>query len=181
MKNRRGQITLMLFFFVIAALIAMVIFGLVSWTFGIVDTQLESMDFELGNISWNETYNIGTGQAIKAASTTMPQVMSVLLLFGMILAMMFVGYYSEAKGKLWILLDIAILIVVEMLASLVVSSFYGIINLTPELLDVYSNTLTAGSKFIINLPIIAPIVGVLIMIMTNIVNKVKKKEEPVRF
>jgi hypothetical protein len=180
-KNKRGQITFMLIFFVIASLITMIVLGLSSWTFGIVDEQLRSMDFELGNISWNETYNETLGLGLGAASTTSPQLISIGLLFGMILTMMFVGYYAGAKDKMWILLDIGILIVVEILAGISVSSFYSIMNMTPELLDVYSNTLSAGSKFVINLPIIAPIVGVIIMIMTNIVNKIRRKEEVVRF
>lgn len=181
MKNRRGQLTLMLIFFVIASLATMIVLGLSSWTFGMVDEQFRSMDFELGNISWNETYNQSTGVFLEAATTTAPQMASIGLLFGMIIAMMFVGYYSGTKNKLWILLDIGIIIVVEALASLSVSSFYGIMNISPELLDVYSITLSAGSKFIINLPVIVPIVGVLIMIMTNIVNKMRRKEEVVRF
>lgn len=181
MKNKRGQLTLMLIFFVFASLIVMVWLGLSSWTFGIVDEQFRSIDFELGDISWDETYNQTLGRGLSAASTTAPQLASIGLLFGMIIAMMFVGYYSGTRNKLWILLDIGIIIVAMVLANFAVDSFLGLMNITPELLDVYSITLSAGSKFIINLPVIVPIVGVLIMIMTNIVNKIRKKEEPVRF
>lgn len=181
MKNKRGQLTLMLLFLVVAALIIMIVLGLSTWTFQIVDEQFKSIDFELGNISWNETYNETLGIGIRAASTTVPQLASIGLLFGMIMAMMFVGYYSGTRNKLWILLDIAIIIVAMVLASFAVSSFLALMNLTPELLDVYSITLSAGSKFILNLPVIVPIVGVLIMIMTNIVNKIRRKEEPIRF
>lgn len=181
MKNKRGQLTFMLLFFVVATLLIMLVLGLSSWTFGIVDNELRSIDFELGNISWNETYNETLGRGLSAASTTSPQLASMGLLFGMIIAMMFVGYYSGTRNKLWIILDIAIIIVAMVLASFSVSSFLEFMNITPELLDVYSITLSAGSKFILNLPVIVPIVGVLIMIMTNIVNKIRRKEEPVRF
>lgn len=181
MGNKRGQLTLMLIFFVVAALITMGILGISSWMFGMVDEQLTSIDFEVGNISWSETYNQSLGKGLEAASTTSPQIISIGLLFGMIMCMMFIGYYAGTKNKLWILLDILIIIVVEILANLCVVSFYSLINITPELLDVYSNTLSAGSKFVINLPVIVPIVGVLIMIMTNIVNKIKTKEEVIKF
>lgn len=181
MKNKRGQITFMLIFFVIAALVTIGVLGISSWTFGMVDEQLRSFDFELGNVSWNETYNETLGLGLEAASTSSPQLISIGLLFGMIICMMFVGYHAGTKNKLWILLDIGILIVVEILAAISVSSFYSLMNINPELLDVYSNTLSAGSKFVINLPVIAPVVGVLLMIMTNIVNKIKLKEEVVRF
>lgn len=181
MKNKRGQITFLLFFLVIIALITMIVLGLSSWTFGIIDDELREINFELGDTSWDETYNQTTGRALEAASTTAPQIISIGLLIGMILVMMFIGYHAEVKNKLWIMLDIGIIIVVEIFAGMTVTSFYGIMNITPELLDVYSNTLSAGSKFIINLPIIIPIVGVLIMIITNIVNKLKRKEEVVRF
>ncbi len=179
MKNKRGQLTLMLLFFVVAALLLMLVLGLSSWTFGIVDDQFRSIDFELGNISWQETYNATLGRGLSAASTTVPQLASIGLLFGMIMVMMFVGYYSGTRNKLWILLDIGIIIVAMVLASFAASSFLELMNITPELLDVYSITLSPGSKFILNLPVIVPIVGVLIMIMTNIVNKIRRKEEPV--
>lgn len=180
MRNKRGQLTLMIIFLVIAALGAMIVLGLSSWVFTIMDDQLRSIDFEIGNISWNETYNQSLGRGLEAASTTSPQIISIGLLFGMIIAMMFVGYYSRSRSKLWILLDVGVIIVAEILANLAVTSFLALMNITPELLDVYSNTLSGGSKFIINLPVIIPIVGVLIMIMTNIVNRIRTKEEPVR-
>lgn len=183
MKNKQGQITFMVIFLVVMSLIIMTTLGITTWTFGIVDDELRSFDFDIGieNLSWQETYNKTLGIGLESASTTSPQLMSIGLLIGMILVMMFVAYHAEAKNKLWILLDIGILIVAEILAALVVSSFYQVMNITPELLDIYSNTLSAGSKFVINLPIIAPIVGVLIMIITHIANKLKKEEEAVRF
>lgn len=181
MRNKKGQLTLMLIFLVVVSLGVMVILGVTSWTFSMIDDELRGIDFELGNVSWNETYNQSLGRGLVAASTTSPQLISMGLLFGMIIAMMFVGYYSGTKSKLWILLDIGIIIVVEILANLAVTSFLAVMNITPELLDVYSNTLSGGSKFILNLPIIVPIVGFAIMLMTNIVNRIRKKEEPVRF
>ena len=113
MKNKRGQITFMLIFFVVAALVTMGVLGISSWTFGMVDEELRSLNFELGAVTWNETYNASLGRALEAASTTSPQIISIGLLFGMILAMMFVGYHAGTKDKMWILLDIGILIVVE--------------------------------------------------------------------
>ena len=80
MKNRRGQLTLMLIFFVIAGLAVMIVLGLSSWTFGMVDDQLRSIDFELGDVSWNETYNQSLGLGLEAASTTAPQMASIGLL-----------------------------------------------------------------------------------------------------
>lgn len=181
MKNKRGQITLLLFFLAAVALVVMSILGFTSWTAQIVDDQLRSFDFELGDVSWNETYNQSTGRALHAASTTFPQIISIGLLIGMIVVMMFIGYHSEVKNKLWIMLDIGVLIIVEIFAGMIVSSFRSIMNITPELLDIYSTTLSAGSKFVLNLPVIIPVVGVLIMIITHIVSRIKRQEDIVKF
>lgn len=181
MKNKRGQLTLMIIFFVVAALTIMLFLGFSTWTVEIVDAQLRDIDFELGNTTWIETYDQGTGVYLEAASTTAPQLASIGILFGMIISMMFVGYYSGSRNKLWIILDIGIIIVCEAFASMAVEMFYEIINITPELLDIYTITLSAGSKFIINLPVVVAIVGFMIMVMTNIVNKMRRKEEVVRF
>ncbi|KKM22017.1 hypothetical protein LCGC14_1629610 [marine sediment metagenome] len=181
MQNKKGQITLLLFFFVAAALTIMLILGITAWTAKIVDDELRSFDFEIGNISWNETYNQSTGRVLKAASTTSPQMISVGLLIGMILIMMFIGYHSDIKNKLWIMLDVGVMIIVEIFAGIIASSFTSLMNITPELLDVYSTTLSAGSKFVLNLPVIVPIVGVIIMIVTHIVSRIKRREDVAKF
>lgn len=181
MKNKKGQITLLLIFFIIAALVTMVSLGVGSWGLGIVDEQLRSIDFEVGNVSWNETYNQSLGRGLQTATNDSAKIMSLGILIGMIIVMMLIGYYSPERGHLWIILDIGVIIVAEIIAGVVVSSFQSLMNIHPSLFDIFSNNLSEGSKFILSLPIIVPVVGVLMMIMTNIVNKIKKKEELVRF
>ena len=79
------------------------------------------------------------------------------------------------------MLDVGVMIIVEIFAGIIASSFTSLMNITPELLDVYSTTLSAGSKFVLNLPVIVPIVGVIIMIVTHIVSRIKRREDVAKF
>jgi hypothetical protein len=76
---------------------------------------------------------------------------------------------------MWILLDIFILIIAEAIAVSVSDGFVEFINIDPALLSVYSNTLSEGASFLINLPKIIPAIGFLVMLVTYI--KVRKNKE----
>lgn len=176
-KNKRGQgLTLGLIAIIVFALILMIILGIGSFSFGLVDEQFSQLNFTIGNISFAEEYQNTLQPGIVSLETTVPQIISVAVLFGMVILMLIVGYNAKKIDQLWILFDIFIIIGAEIIAVAIRASFVSFMNNIPGLLTVYSTTLSGGAKFILNLPTIVPTLGVLVMIATYFTNE--KKEEP---
>ena len=162
---------------VIFALVLMIVLVVASWGFGLVDDNLSTLNFNIGNTSFNETYQNTLQPGLNFMETTVPQIISLGVLMGMIICLMIVGHLTKKVGRLWILFDIGIIIVAEVLAASVSSAFTSFINSDPQILAVASTNLSAGSKFIMNLPIIVPFAGMLIMLATHLLVKEKVKEE----
>ena len=150
----------------------MIILGVTTWAASLADETISSIDFDIGNQSFQEVYNETLKPGLETVSTTMPQIIGIGTMLGMIILMMLVGYFSTEIGRMWFMVDIAFLIIAEAIAASVSSGFVSFINSDPTLLEIYSNTLPEGAAFVINLPIIIPPIGMLIMLATYI--KVKK-------
>lgn len=177
--NKKGMTAIMLIVFIFTGLALMMILGISTWCFSIVDDSFSGIDFDMGNTSFGETYNQTLKQGLDPMTTSVPVTISMGVLLGMIMVMVFVSYGVKDLGRLWIVLDIAFIIVAEIVASAISDGFTTFINTTPELFEIYSTTLSTGSSFVINLPLIIPVMGMLVMLVTYLV--IGKKEEVVEF
>lgn len=175
--NKKGITTGMLLLYIGVALIVVAALGVISFVASLFDDSFSQIDLQLGNISFNETYQQALKPALVSIETTIPQTMSLGILMGLIIVMMYIGFNTKRLGAGWIALDVLILIIAEGLAVLVKSGFNSYINSTPELFAVFTTTLSSASKFILNLPKIIPTVGILIMIATHFVTKDKEGED----
>lgn len=166
--NKKGFITSGIILLLFLGITLMMILGVSVLVFDEVDAGFSAINFQLGNISFNETYETSLGVGIDAMRTTFPKIVSLGTLLGMILVLMIIGYLSPKIGRLWILLDFFVIILAEIVAVVVSSSFENFINSSPEFLAIYSTTLSGGSQFILLLPFTVPIIGGLVMLATYI-------------
>jgi glucan phosphoethanolaminetransferase (alkaline phosphatase superfamily) len=178
MENKRGITTLGLVFIIFLAFFMLIILAVLSYSVGIADNRLSSLNLTIGNTTWNNTYQEVMHPGMETLRTTTPQIISIGTFFGMILCLLFVGISVRPKSNLWIILDIGILIVCEIVAVVISQTFRdSILHLNPELLTVFSGTLSTGSKFILNLPTIIPTAGVLVILATYLFNKEEVEEQ----
>ncbi len=178
MENKKAYTTMMLIFLIFFALILLTSLAVFSYSLGLVDTQFSQLDFKIGNISFNESYQKLMHPGMVALSVTSPKMVSIGTILGLVLVLLIVGIKSKRKSNLWIILDIFIIIVAEIVAVAVKITFENyIINLTPELYVIFTTTLAASSKWILNLPTLIPTIGVLIMIATYILRREDKGDE----
>ncbi len=180
-NNKRGYLTLSLIITIILGMVFLMIIGTGVYVFDIVDQSFNQIDFEIGNISFNDTYQTSLGAGVNTMQTTFPQIVSLGTLLGMMIVMILIGYLSPKIGRLWVVFDFLVLIVAEMVAVIVSSSFESFINSSPEFLIIYSTTLSAPSTFILTLPISLPVIGALIMISTYVLNRNFSKPEGEEF
>ena len=169
--NKRGVTALMLIPIIVLSFVLLTVLGVSIYAFSLADSLFQEVDFELGNISYNETYNQSLGQGITAMRTTFPQIVSLGVLLGMVIVMCIIGYVSPKIGRLWILFDFFVIVVAEVFAVLISESFREFINSSQEFLTIYSTTLSASATFVLTLPISLPIIGGLIMLVTYSLNR----------
>lgn len=175
MEYKKGfTTTMMIFFFIFAAFFIAIILGVFSYGTAKVQTAFQSINnLSIGNVSFTDTYyttlDVGLTSIIKQYSF-----MSLALLIGMIGVMLIMSYKVEQKNRLLIPLDIVIIVVGFIVSVYLTNAFNNYINANADLFAIYSNSHSLSSTFILNLPIIEPIVGILIMIITY--GTVKKKE-----
>lgn len=181
--KKKGIATLPLLLSIFFGLVLMVILGIGVLSFDLVDDSFSQIEGSIGNQSINETYAATLQKGVIAAKTTAPRIISIGTLLGMVLVMMFVGYSTRKIGQVWLLLDIFILIAAEILVVAVRDSFVVFINSSPEFLAIFSGSvLSAGSKYILNAPVIIPIVWALVVVSTYFVTPKKEEgEQPLGF
>lgn len=178
MENKRGFETSGLIVIIFASLFILLILAIISFSAGKTDTILSQLTGTIGNMSLNDTYQQMVHPTIVTIQTTIPKTASILLILGMFICLFLVGTKVPSKSNLWIILDIVILIVVEVFAVMISLSFKNsLLNLSPEFFTIFSTTLSEASKFVLNLPTIIPIMGVLVMVATYILRRENVEEQ----
>lgn len=178
MGNKKGMSGVFsLIALIFCGLMALLGMAVIAYSAGWIDTTFSSIDFQLGNVSFNETYNQTMKPVITSLETTIPQMMSMGLILGMVLVMMLVSYFTPSKNKLWAIVDIVVLIIVEVFAVAVKEAFEeSIINISPEFYQIFITTLAEPSKWVLQMPLIIPAVGLIMMAITYILKSVKPEE-----
>lgn len=164
-RNKRGIITVMLIFFVFFALFVVIIAGTAFYgleTFHDVGGNITGIT--VGNVSFAETYQDTLGGGLQTLIGTL-STSALALLLGMIIVMLIVGFRVPKHNRVWIILDIFIIIVAFIVAVYISIVFSSFINSSETFLNIYSGELQKSSTFLLNLPFIIAITGGLIIIV----------------
>lgn len=177
--DKRGITTGVLLFFVVFTFISLIVIGV--WIYGsgaIADgfQELADANITIGEVSFNQTYEDTLKPGLTTVSNSAPKLASTLLLFGMVILMVMNGYFFRQLKGTWILLDFFIIIIAFVLAVVISSSFETFINSSPEFLSIFSTELSLASRFMLNLHVAIPVIGVLIMVATYAITKPKADE-----
>lgn len=178
MENKKGYTTVMIIFATIIALAVIVGLATVSFGAGLIDETMTEINFDLGNQSFGEEYNQTLKPALNSIEITGPKMMSIGIILGMVLVCLAIAYVTPNRHKLWILLDVGVLIIAEIFAVAIRDMFRdNIMNMSPEFYNIFITTLSSGSKWILQMPIITPVIGVLMILVTYLIKKVKPTGE----
>ena len=167
-QNKKGMTTFQVMGFVFFAFFIVIFLGIYTYGLSIFNTQMIELGEDIGfvgDVNFSQNYNDTVREAIEVQIDTADN-MGVAVLLGMIIIMMVLGFKASHSKRLWIPMDLFIILVAFILSVYLASTFELFINTDPNLFTVYSTTLDDSSTFILNLPIYVPIVGALIMILT---------------
>ncbi len=165
-KGKAGKLNaVMLFVLIFLGFMGIVIMGIFVYGANLIDQTFTSMDIQIGNVSFQEAYNDTLGIGINVILNSADNY-GLGLLLGMIILIVISSFIFHEKQKVWIVLEFFILIVAFILAVTIQRTYNIVINSSTELLDIYSIDLINSSTFILNLPIIIPIVWAFIIILS---------------
>lgn len=167
---------ILLVFFVFFFFFAVIFLGIVLFITTQVDSAFSSIDLQVGVVSFNETYNQTLFQAFQTIEQT-SDTLGLMLLFGMAILMVIIGFFSTAN-RMWIIYDIIIMIVSFILAVELSKGFNTYINSIDEINLIHADIIPQTSSLLLNLPFMVVVVGALVGIVTYGITR--KKSIPPR-
>lgn len=176
-KGKSGKLNaLMIFVLLFLGVVAIIMLGIFVFGANLVDSTFNIIgdDVQIGDINFSTAYDNTLGQGITAFQNGADSY-GLGLLLGMVLLMAISSFVFREKQKIWIVLELGILLVAFVFAVSIQNTFNILINSSPQLLDIYSNDLIRSSKFILNLPTIVPVVWAFVVVISY--GLFRKKEE----
>lgn len=165
LKNKKGFALEGIFEIIVVSLVFVLILGVFLYAFGIIDTSITGENLVVGNTnvsnaSANTIGKINTGFLDNA------DLIGILFLFGLILAMVINGFMTrEENPPLFFIIDLLLIIFAYILAVYISNSYETILNVLP-FNDVLIANMGNTNRFMLLLPKITVIAGVITMIVT---------------
>lgn len=176
LNNKKGMTTMMLIAYIFIGFFVIIFLAVMIYLASNVDNAFRSLTISVGNVSFNNTYNQTMAPALNKLINQSDN-LGISLLLGMIIVMLICGYKFRNKRRLFIILDILIIIVCFIISVFIQNSYNTIIRANDDLYSIFTNELANSSTFLLRLPLIISIVGVLIMVVTYAT--INKKRSPV--
>lgn len=164
----------MVIFFVFATFFVLFVFGVIYYATEKIDESFDGITgLTVGDVDFHTTYQETIQPGFSAILRTLSTV-ALGTILGMIVVMLIMGYKLQ-ENRLWILFDIFIILVAFIVAVYISQSFDTVISSNGEFFEIYSGQFSLPSRFLLNLPIYIPIIGIFIMLATY---ATKKRREP---
>ena len=165
-KGKSGKFNaFMLLVLIFLGFMGVVIMGIFVYGANLVDQTFSSIDVDIGGTNFTETYDDTLGLGVNAFLNSADNY-GLGLLLGMVLLMAISSFIFQEKRKVWIVAEFGILLIAFIFAVTIQGAYDSVINSSTTLLDIYSVDLVNSSKFILNLPIIIPVVWSFIVILS---------------
>lgn len=163
-KNKKGLATIGIFEFIIVAFLILIVIGLFVYSFNYISSTL-NINQMIGKVNMSEASSNTIGQ-INNAILNKINLIGIFLLFGMVIGLFVNAYFTRDEyPKIFIFIDIILLIMAYILAVYVSNSYETIINISP-FDTIFKTNMAQPSYFLLHLPLISVIIGIIIMIIT---------------
>jgi len=165
MKDKKGSAVIWGFVIIFVSLLLAIFLGVTVFSFNLINTVL-SQDVDIGQVNLKDVSELTFGK-LNTGMINNADTIGIILLLGMCLLMIFNGYYVGSKyPKMFMVIDIFLLILF-FIPAIYVSQIYELfINSTDVLSSTFIDTIPKTSKFMLNLPLIISTVGILTMILS---------------
>lgn len=179
-KNKKGLANNWLFFFVIMGFLIIILLGIFLYTYDTITTSFLNQGGMVGQVNLTVATESTMGK-INTGMLNQANIFSILLLFGMAFGLIFGAYLTRHEHPLiFFVVDIIILIFAYIIATYISNTYETVITAIP-FSSIYINNMNYASTFILKLPLITTILGVVIMIVSYAGIGANKEEEVAGF
>ncbi len=180
MKSNRAQIqTGQLFLFIIVGFAFLILIGVFLYSFNIITTSLAGVE-SAGQVNFSNATANTLGQ-LNTGLLNNGGLIALFLLFGQVIAMIFVAYLTrESNPSVFFIFEILILIFAYILATYI-SNTYELVIASVPFESIFTNNLNFATTFMLRLPLIVVVVGVIMMIVAYAGIPKTKEEEVAGF
>ncbi len=176
MNNKRGQATANLFLFIILALVVVILLGTFLYTYNTITTSLLTSSSDVGEVNLTEATEDTMGR-INTSMLNHANLISIFFLFAMVLAMFLVAYLTRGENPtIFFVVDILIIIFAYVLAVYISNSYETVLASLP-FSSIFTANLNYATSFLLRLPLITVVTGVITMIISySAIPKTKEEE-----
>jgi len=160
---KKGSAVINLFGYIFAVFFFLLFFGIALLGYSEIDKALDQ-DIDVGQVNLRDANNDTFGRLTEGL-LNQGDTIALSVIFGLILLMMLNAFFFGDSIKLWIPVDMLIMIFVFILSVYLSNTYELLINST-SLLDIYIDRLPKASKVMLNLPMIVSTIGAILMIIT---------------
>lgn len=179
-KNKKGLANSWLFFFIIVSFLVVILLGIFLYTYDTITTSLIDQGGMVGQVNLTVATQSTMGK-INSGMLNQANIFSILLLFGMAFGLIFGAYLTRHEHPLiFFVVDIIILIFAYIIATYISNSYETVITALP-FSTIYTSNMNYASTFVLKLPLITTILGVVIMIVSYSGIGANKQEEVAGF
>jgi hypothetical protein len=164
MLNKKGMATIGLFLIVFIGLFAIIMIGVLLFIFNTVTESL-SIDILVGQVNLKNATEDTLGK-MNTGFIQSADYIGLAILLGMALFMIMNAFFFGQKNiKLFLVIDIFILIFAFILSVYIAQSFSYIVNASDQI-TVFINDMPKSSGLVLNMPIYITTIGILILIFS---------------
>ena len=162
--NKKGVSTINLMLVVCFCFFVIVLLGIAGFFFNTLTVNI-AQNVEVGSVNLGVVTNQTIGQINRGLQENL-DVYGIILLFSMVMGMFMIAFLTRGQyPRLMIIIDFLLLIFAYVLAVYIANTYEILIN-AASILDVWLVDMPKSSTFILNLPGIVAIVGVVTMILS---------------
>ncbi len=162
--NKKGMATLDMFEYMVGGIILIILIGVLAYAFNIT-TEAIDLNVMAGQVNLSNVTKATLGQ-INDAGLDKLNLLGLFILFGMFIAMLVNAYFTRNDyPKIFIIFDVILIWFAYILAAQLSNTYETVIGID-QLNSIFVVNLSQASTFLLRLPIITTITGILIMIIT---------------
>lgn len=175
--NKRGVATANLFLFIILAFVVVILLGTFLYIYNTITTSLTDPSIaSAGAVNLTAAAEDTIGQ-INTSMLNYANVIAIFFLFGMVIAMFLLAYVTrDSNPAIFFVIDILVIIFAYILAVYISNSYETVLASIPFNIF-FTNNLNYATSFLLLLPRITAITGVITMIISySAIPKTKEEE-----
>jgi len=175
--NKKGQTAVFLFFIILFAILGILFLGIGGIVLSHVNSVLDQ-NISVGQVNL-QTVNNQTIGVLNQTYVNNADWYGLTIIFGMIFGFFISAYFlRNTYPKLWIILDVFIIIIAFILSLYISSTFEVVVNVLGSAGETFiEDNMAKSSMFLLNLPIFTTIVGVICMVLFHSTIPRKKEEQ----